>query len=88
MIQMKKFIEKNVFSFRIINTPDGNQVIDSSLKTPYDSLELSEMIEYIEMDKQMAIMDNMRKRQQKEEERRYRLENNLLWRLAYLCGLV
>lgn len=77
-----------MFAFRIINTPDGNQVIDQTLKTPYDSLPLAEMIEYIEMDKQMAIMDSIRKKQQKEEERRQKLERNPLWKLACFCGLV
>lgn len=76
-----------MFDFRIIDTEDGNQVIRRDLKTPYDSLPLVEMIEYIEMDKQMAIMDSIRKRQQKEEERKQKLERNPFWRLACFCGL-
>ena len=27
-----------MFNFRIINTADGNQIIDRNLKTPYDAL--------------------------------------------------
>lgn len=77
-----------MFGFRIITLSNGDQVIDRTLKTPYDSLALVEMIEYIEMDKQMAIMDSIRKRQQKEEKRRQKLERNPLWRFACFCGLV
>lgn len=51
-----------MFDFRIIDTPDGNQVIDPSLKTPYDSLTPSKMIDYIEMDKQMTYMDCLQKK--------------------------
>ncbi len=77
-----------MFRFRIITLSNGDQVIDQSLKTPYDSLPFAELIEYIEMDKQMAIMDSIRKKQQKEEERRQKLERNPLWRLACFCGFV
>ena len=37
-----------MFNFRIINTPDGNQIIDTTLKTPYDSITAVEMLEYME----------------------------------------
>lgn len=77
-----------MFEFRIIHLSNGDQVIDPSLKTPYDSLPFVELIEYIEMDKQMAIMDSIRKKQQKEEVRRQKLERNPLWRFACFCGLV
>ena len=77
-----------MFDFRIINTPDGNQIIDPSLKTPYESLSLVKMIEYIEMDKQIAIMDSIRKKKQREADRRRKLARNPLYRLACLCGMV
>lgn len=77
-----------MFDFRIINTPDGNQIIDSTQKTPYDSLTPSEMIDYIEMDKQMAIMDNIRKKKQKEEEQLQKKAKNPLRRIACFCGLM
>lgn len=77
-----------MFDFRIIDTEDGSQIIRRDLKTPFDSLPFVELIEYIEMDKQMAIMDSIRKKQQKEEERKQKLERNPLWKLACFCGLV
>ena len=77
-----------MFNFRIINTPDGNQIIDTSLKTPYDTLTPTEMIEYIETDKNMAFMDKMEKKRRKEEERQRKLARNPLWKLACACGIM
>ena len=77
-----------MFNFRIINTPDGNQIIDTSLKTPYDTLTPTEMIEYIETDKNMAFMDQMEKKRRKEEERQRKLTRNPLWKLACACGIL
>lgn len=76
-----------MFDFRIIDTPDGNQIIDTSLKTPYDALTPTEMIEYIEMDKNMAFMDQMEKKRRKEEERQLKLVRNPFYRLACVVGL-
>ena len=45
------------FNFRIIDIADGNQIIDRNLKTPYSALTPLQMVEYIEMDVQLAIMD-------------------------------
>lgn len=77
-----------MFDFRIINTPDGNQVIDTTQKTPYDSLTPSEMINYIEMDKCMFIMDIIRRKKQKEEMQRPKKAKNPLRKIACLCGLM
>lgn len=41
-----------MFNFRIINLPDGNQIIDPSLKTPYNALTPLQMVEYQEIDAQ------------------------------------
>lgn len=51
--------ENNMFNFRIITTADGNQIIDRSLKTPYNALTPTQMLEYTELDNQMAFMDRM-----------------------------
>lgn len=59
-----------MFEFRIINTPDGNQIIDRTLKTPYEALTPVQMVEYTEMDNSMFHMDRMeRKAKRKEEEK-------------------
>lgn len=46
-----------MFHFRIITTPDGNQIIDRNLSTPYESLTPTQMVEYTEIDNQLTIMD-------------------------------
>ena len=42
-----------MFHFRIITTPDGNQIIDRNLSTPYESLTPTQMVEYTEIDNQL-----------------------------------
>lgn len=74
-----------MFGFRIINTPDGNQVIDTTLKTPYSALTAVQMVEYTEMDKQMALMERMKRR---ETGHRRKPAKGFLHKLASLCGIV
>lgn len=74
-----------MFGFRIINTPDGNQVIDTTLKTPYSALTAVQMVEYTEMDKQMALMERMKRR---EAGHRRKPAKDFLHKLASLCGIV
>ncbi len=81
-------MENIMFEFRIINLPDGNQVIDTSLKTPYNALTLAQMEEYIEMDVQLAIADKLKRKVKAEEKRKQKLARNLLYRVACFCGLV
>lgn len=77
-----------VFNFRIINMPDGSQIIDQTLQTPEESLTPSEMIDYIETDKCMAIMDAIARKKQREAERQRKLARNPLRRIACLCGII
>jgi hypothetical protein len=77
-----------MFNFRIIYMSDGNQVIDPSFKTPYSSLTPSQMEDYIEMDKKLAYMERVKKKERKAAERRRKMERNPLWKIACLCGLV
>ena len=77
-----------MFEFRIIDTPDGNQIIRKDLKTPYNALTPLQMIEYAEMDVQLAYMDRLERKARAEAERKRKLAQNLLWKLACLCGLV
>lgn len=62
-----------MYEFRIIEMEDGNQVIDRNLKTPYSSLTPLQMVEYAEIDVQLAIVDKMKRRKQKETERQQEL---------------
>lgn len=58
-----------MFEFRIINTPDGNQIIDRTLKTPYSALTPVQMVEYTEMDNNLALMDRMERKAKRKEEK-------------------
>ena len=77
-----------MFNFRIITLPNGNQVIDPSLKTPYDSLTPLQMVEYTEMDQKLAYMDRMERKEKEEVERRRKMKGNLFYRLACVAGLL
>lgn len=79
---------KKMFNFRIINLPDGNQIINRSLKTPYNALTPIQMAEYMEVDAQLAIADRFKRKVQVESERRRKLVKNPLYRFACLCGIV
>ena len=75
-----------MFDFRIIDTPDGNQIIDKNLKTPYNALTPVQMVEYIETDVQLELMDRLERKAMAGTEYRPKLANNPLWKLACLCG--
>lgn len=77
-----------MFNFRLINLPDGNQIIDTTLKTPYGSLTPLQMMEYMEMDNQLAYMERMEKKQQRESERKRKLSYKLLHKVACMCGIM
>lgn len=81
-------MEANLFEFRIINLADGTQIIDTTLKTPYDALTPLQMVEYTEVDVQIAVMDRMKRKTQRETEQKPKLARNLLYRMACMCGLV
>lgn len=74
--------------FRIIDTPDGNQIIDRNLKTPYKALTPLQMVEYLEMDNRLAYMDRMERKARAEAERRRKIARNPIYKMACLCGLV
>ncbi len=56
-----------MFNFRIITCPDGTQIIDSSLKTPYNALTPNQMQEYIEIDTQIAFMERMKRKSKRKQ---------------------
>ena len=77
-----------MFDFRLINTPDGNQVIDTTLKTPYNSITPIEMIEYIEIDASIAYMKRMERKQKREAERQRKFTYKLFNKVACMCGIM
>lgn len=76
-----------MFNFRIIETADGNQIIDRQLKTPYNALTPLQMMEYMEMDSQLAIMDRMERKARQKAEHIRRLARNPFYRIACMCGI-
>ena len=77
-----------MFEFRLINTPDGNQVIDTTLKTPYSSLTPLQMEEYIEMDNQLAYMERMERKQKREAEQKQKLSYKIMHKVVCACGIL
>lgn len=77
-----------MFNFRIIDTPDGNQIIDRTLKTPLNALTPLQMLEYNEMDNRLAYMDRMERKVRVEEEHRRKIARNPIYKLACLCGMI
>ena len=77
-----------MFDFRIIDTPDGNQIIDRNLKTPYKALTTLQMVEYLEMDNRLAYMDRVERKARADAERRRKIARNPIYKMACLCGLV
>lgn len=84
-IEMK--VSDKMFDFRIIYCPDGTQIIDHSLKTPYSSLTHVQMEEYIEVDNQIAIIERIRRKEQRDEKKK-KCKENLFYKLACICGIV
>ena len=77
-----------MFNFRIITTADGNQIIDRNLKTPYDALTPTQMMEYMEMDNSLAFMDRMERKAREKAEHMRRVARNPFYRLACMVGLM
>ncbi len=77
-----------MFDFRIINTEDGNQIIDRNLKTPYNALTPLQMVEYTEMDTRLYFMDKLKQKARKETDRQRKRTRNPFYRLACVVGLV
>ena len=76
-----------MFDFRIIDTGSGSQIIDRNLKTPVNALTLDQIMEYMEVDSQLAVADRMKRKTKREAETKQRLTRNPLWKIACLCGL-
>jgi hypothetical protein len=77
-----------MFNFRIIICADGTEIIDRSLKTPYNALTAVQMVEYTEMDNRLASMDRMERKARQETERKQKLARNPLYRFACMCRMM
>ena len=76
-----------MFDFRIIICTDGTEIIDRSLKTPYNALTPLQMLEYTEMDKQLSLMERLERKVNRETNRRRKLARNPFYRIACMCGI-
>lgn len=77
-----------MFEFRLINLSDGNQIIDTTLKTPYDSITAVEMMEYMEVDARLEHMRRMERKQQRETERKQKFTYKFMHKVACMCGIM
>lgn len=77
-----------MFDFRIIDQPDGTQVIDTTIKTPMESLTPEMQLEYMEVSKQVTYSKIILRRQRRKQEQKRRAAKNPLYKMACLCGLV
>lgn len=70
-----------MFNFRLINMSDGNQIIDTHLKTPINALTPSQMIEYRKMEVVLYQSERLKKRQEREQQRELRKSRSIFYRL-------
>ncbi len=56
-----------MFNFRIINMPDGTQIIDENLKPPYISLTKSQFLKYIDAEEQIENMNKIHMNKKEKE---------------------
>lgn len=77
-----------MFNFRIITMTDGNQIIDRDLKTPYNALTPTQILEYMEMDNRLLIMDRMERKERQKAEHMRKVARNPFYRLACMVGLI
>lgn len=81
-------MEMDCFDFGIIICADGSEIIDRSIKTPYESLTPIQMMEYSEMENKILYMEVLKRRAQRESEQKRKVLRSLLYRVSCLFGLV
>ena len=77
-----------MFEFRLINLSDGNQIIDTTLKTPYDSITPIEMMEYKEVEDALYYEEIQKRKQRREEERNQKFTYRFMHKVACMCGIM
>lgn len=77
-----------MFEFRIFHTADGNQIIDETLKTPYNALTLTQMLEYMEAYDKLTNKQSVERKKRREIKRKnsffYKLKN----KVTYIYNMV
>ena len=72
---------KSMFNFRLINMPDGSQVIDSRLKTPINALTPSQMVEYRKMEVILYQLERLKRKQKREQQKELKKNRSIFYRL-------
>ena len=80
--------EKTWFDFRIIRCANGNDLIDETLKTPYAALNPVQMVEYTEVDNNLAYMRRLERQKRREADRQQKLSYKLFHKVACVCGIM
>lgn len=76
------------FNFRIIEQPDGVQVIDNRVKTEMDTLTPEMQLEYMEVYEHLVFMERMKRKVRREREQQRENSRNPLYKIACAFGLV
>ena len=50
------------FNFRIINTADGSQIIDTTQETSCDSMSAVEMLDYLQVEESLYFAERQRRK--------------------------
>ena len=76
------------FDFRLVDLPDGSQLINDKVKTPVDALTPEMQLEYMEIYNSLTVMEMLRRKARREAEQQQKMSRNLLYKLVRLFGLV
>ena len=76
------------FNFRLINLPNGDQIIDQTLRTPTNALTAVQMTEYLEIENAIFFSERMARKMQKEAEQQRKFARNPLYRIANAFGII
>lgn len=85
MMDMKQRV---YFNFRLINLPNGDQIIDQTLRTPTNALTAVQMTEYLEIENAIFFSERMARKMQKEAEQQRKIARNPLYRIANAFGII
>lgn len=72
------------FDFRIVKSEDGTEIVEPGIITLCSSLTPEKLIEYIEMDNQIACMKRMIKREKKEQRKSF--IKNSFFKFTRMCS--
>lgn len=72
-----------MFNFRIIETADGNQIIDRSVQTPYNALDPVAFLEYTEMANQIYTMDRIRRKARNQHKKSLHSKIRKFWKSLF-----